>query len=213
MTNTERLITLARAELGTQENPKGSNNVKYNTWYYGHPVSGDAYPWCMVFVQWCFYALGQTLPYRTASCSALLGWYRANDKTTVHDNPVPGDIVIYNFGHTGIVTGSNGDSITAIEGNTGTLNRNNGGEVMEQTRKKSLVTAYITAVKEIPVMDYETWKSYMQKWLDEQASSPVPEWGRKELAQAITNGITDGSRPMAFCTRLEAALMADRAKK
>ena len=50
------IAAIARAEVDasdSSENPKGSNNVKYNTWYYGHPVSGEDYPWCAVFVSWC----------------------------------------------------------------------------------------------------------------------------------------------------------------
>ena len=48
----KELLRIATAEIGTKENPAGSNKVKYNTWYYGREVSGKAYPWCMVFVQW-----------------------------------------------------------------------------------------------------------------------------------------------------------------
>ena len=50
----DMVVATALAEVGTKEKPKNSNNVKYNTWYYGHPVKGDDYPWCMTFVQWCF---------------------------------------------------------------------------------------------------------------------------------------------------------------
>lgn len=46
-------IAAARAELGTKESPANSNNVRYNTWYYGKAVYGaTAYPWCCVFVCW-----------------------------------------------------------------------------------------------------------------------------------------------------------------
>ena len=37
------IAAIARAEVDApdgSEAPKGSNNVKYNTWYYGHPVFG-----------------------------------------------------------------------------------------------------------------------------------------------------------------------------
>ena len=50
----KELLRIASAEIGTKENPAGSNKVKYNTWYYERAVSGKAYPWCMVFVQWVF---------------------------------------------------------------------------------------------------------------------------------------------------------------
>jgi len=53
-----RLLAIASGEVGTTEYPPNSNNVKYNTWYYGHPVSGKNYPWCATFISWLFYMLG-----------------------------------------------------------------------------------------------------------------------------------------------------------
>ena len=68
----KELLRIATAEIGTKENPAGSNKVKYNTWYYGRAVSGKAYPWCMVFVQWVFDRAGIAVPIKTASCGTLL---------------------------------------------------------------------------------------------------------------------------------------------
>lgn len=51
-----QIAAVARAEVGAEgsvEAPPGSNNVKYNTWYYGHAVSGPDWAWCAVFVTWC----------------------------------------------------------------------------------------------------------------------------------------------------------------
>ena len=48
----EAYMQLAAEQIGTKEVPSGSNNVKYNTWYYGRAVSGSSYPWCQVFVCW-----------------------------------------------------------------------------------------------------------------------------------------------------------------
>lgn len=50
----EMVVQTALDEVGTKEKPKGSNKVKYNTWYYKKVVSGSAYPWCMAFVSWLF---------------------------------------------------------------------------------------------------------------------------------------------------------------
>lgn len=53
----DMVVATALAEVGTKESPKNSNNVKYNTWFYGHPVHDTKttkYPWCMAFVCWCF---------------------------------------------------------------------------------------------------------------------------------------------------------------
>lgn len=52
-----RLIAIANSEVGITEYPPNSNNVKYNTWYYGHTVQGDNYKWCAVFISYIFYVL------------------------------------------------------------------------------------------------------------------------------------------------------------
>ena len=141
-----KVLDIARSQIGVKEQPPGSNNVIYNKWYYGGVVSGATYPWCMAFVQWCFAEARTPLPYKTASCSALLNWYKRNQPERVSMTPHVGDIVLYTYGHCGIVETVNGDgTITAIEGNTGTHSENNGGEVMRKTRSQSaLINAYIT---------------------------------------------------------------------
>jgi len=148
----ERVLETARGELGTMESPANSNSVKYNTWFYGRAVSGAAYPWCMAFVQWVFARAEEELPYLTASCSALLGWYRANRPEAVVKDPRPGDIAIYSFGHTGIVEAVGRDgTITAIEGNTSpgaAGSQSNGGMVCRRTRAGSAVTAFIRPERE-----------------------------------------------------------------
>ena len=68
----ERLLAIAASQVGVKESPAGSNNVKYNTWYWGKIVSGDAWPWCAAFVSWLFAALAgeiqdETLPEDAAS--------------------------------------------------------------------------------------------------------------------------------------------------
>lgn len=50
----EDVINLAKSECGTTEWPPNSNNVKYNTWFYGHAVAGASYPWCAAFISWLF---------------------------------------------------------------------------------------------------------------------------------------------------------------
>ena len=138
MATVKDILAIARKELGTKESPANSNNVKYNTWFYGHAVrdtSAINYPWCMVFVQWCFAQAGQTLPCKTASCSALLNFYRQNFPECVKAKPNVGDIVIYTFGHTGIVESVSSGEFTAIEGNTSVSgSQSNGGEVCRKTR-------------------------------------------------------------------------------
>lgn len=151
-TDQQKVIDLAKAQVGTVESPKGSNKVRYNTWYYGREVSGSAYPWCMAFVQWVFAHAGMALPYKTASCSALLNWYKKNRPGQVHDAPKAGDIVIYDWGHTGIVTEViSSTAVRAVEGNTSATivgSQDNGGGVYERSRQRSKVSAYIRPYKE-----------------------------------------------------------------
>ena len=49
-----RILAIAEGEVGIKEYPPNTNNVKYNTWFYGQVVSGSAYPWCAVFISWLF---------------------------------------------------------------------------------------------------------------------------------------------------------------
>ena len=72
MGTVNELLTITRKQLSVREDPPNSNNVRYNTWYYGREVSGSAYPWCAVFVQWCFAQASVKLPKRTASCGDLM---------------------------------------------------------------------------------------------------------------------------------------------
>lgn len=60
-------------------------------------------------------------------------------------------------------------------------------------------------------MTYGTFKAYMEQYLIEQTAQSEPEWAEKELEAAKGNGITDGTYPMQFVPRYQAAIMANRA--
>lgn len=228
------IVLVAMGEQDTVEVPKGSNTVKYNTWYYGRQVFGSAYPWCMTFVQWVFAEAGMPLPYKTASCSDLLRWYRENAPRCIVSDPQPGDIVIYNFGHTGIIYDVASTFVCAVEGNTDRNGSANGGGVLKRQRAKTTVTAYIRPVRkakeEIEVFDPtkitdEQMGEILMRLTDAQiydlmqrgnrhaGSLDAPDWSVDEYGEAIAQGVTDGTRPMATVTRLEAALMAKRASE
>ena len=133
-------LEVAISQIGYTEYPPDSNRTKYGEWY---GLNGQ--PWCMIFVQWCFDQAGTPLPYKTPSCSELLNWYRQNEPELVRSLPETGDIVIYSFGHTGIVESADHEraTITAIEGNTSTTSDDNGGAVMRRTRAMSTASAFI----------------------------------------------------------------------
>lgn len=203
-----KALEAARGQLGTRESPAGSNRTPYGQWYGWNGV-----PWCMIFVQWCFDRAGKPLPYRTASCSALLRWYREHQPERVVSDPRAGDIVIYRFGHTGIVEQAEGNAVTAIEGNTSpgeAGSQSNGGGVFRRIRTRDVAAAYIRPFdgeeeamsgKEI----YEALNSYLR-------TQPVPDWAEKEWREAVERGITDGSDPMALIPRYQAAILALRAR-
>ena len=149
MATAKDVLDIARRELGTKEDPAGSNRVKYNTWYYGREVSGAAYPWCMVFVQWCFHQAGIPLPLKTASCGALMNAAKKVG-TWVTGGFRPGDVAIYDFpggaatDHCGIVEKVTLTGAVAIEGNTSQAgSQSNGGMVCRKDRPASLIVGAV----------------------------------------------------------------------
>lgn len=149
MTNADRLINIAAGDIGYIESPAGSNKTKYGVWYGWNGVA-----WCMMAVQYWYAMAGKPLPYKTASCSALLNWYNTHSPHLVSKAPRKGDIVIYDFGHTGIYVGDNGDgaTFTAIEGNTSRdssgSQSNGGGVYLRSDRRYSSVTAFINGLEQ-----------------------------------------------------------------
>ncbi len=214
----DSLLTLARGELGVSERPAGSNNVKYNTAYYGREVSGAGYPWCCVFVWWLFQQTGASALFygggRTAYCPALLTYHK---KQAVKKDYRPGDVIFFNFSgktgaaHVGICEKWDGEHITTIDGNTGSGNEANGGAVMRRTRhKKYIVGAYRPAYQEEEILTQLQFDNLMADWLARQSERPESPWGKMPEAKRL--GITDGTRPQSFATREEVATMIVSAK-
>lgn len=142
------IIEIAKSQLGIKEEPAGSNNVLYNTDYYGREVSGPAYPWCVVFGWWVFRQAGLSKLFfdggKVASCTKLIEW--AKPLGMITKTPIKGDIVIYQFGsnrHFGLVDKVTKNKVYSYEGNTGNDSDNNGGEVMYRTRDIKSVLCFI----------------------------------------------------------------------
>lgn len=146
MATVNDILKIAKAEIGVKESPANSNNVKYNTWYYGKSVNGSAYPWCAAFVSWVFSQVDSTLIKKSASCMEIGNWFKSNNQWKTN-NPQPGDVVFFKFNtnsrwtnHIGLVESVNVDgSINTIEGNTSDSSDDNGGSVMRRTRKSNIV--------------------------------------------------------------------------
>ena len=200
MATAKDILAVARKELGVKEAPANSNNVKYNTAYYGQEVwdgkAGGKYPWCVAFLWRVFHqaeADGQFYGgKKTASCGTLMDYAIDHDQW-VTGNYQPGDIVIMDFpgnkfrtDHCGIVVTALTDGVRTIEGNTGVGNDSNGGEVMERTRPLSVIIgayrphyAEETAKKEDKPMTYKYLKD-------------IPEKFRPIINDLMTAGIIQG---------------------
>ena len=138
------LLNVARRELGTAENPPGSNDVKYTRW-----AGMVGQPWCDIFVSWCIDQAGMkpaegfhayTPEHYDAFRRRGRGWPGTAGIQ-------PGDVVFYDFpggpdriSHVGIVETVNPNgSFVAIEGNTDERGGRTGGKVMRQLRSTSVV--------------------------------------------------------------------------
>ena len=211
------LLDLARKELGTVET--GPGQVKYNTAYYGRAVAGGQYAWCAVFIWWLFRQAGISRLYfdggKTAYVPSLLHWARG--RKLLADAPQPGDLVIFDFSgkgkaqHIGLCESADRETVTTIDGNTGS--GSTGGKVLRRRRSKRTVLAVIRPdYPKEEAMTQEEFDKYMDNLLKRQADrQPDRSWQIQGLDRATQAGITDGTRPLAFCTRVEAAIMAANA--
>ena len=193
----ETILDLARSQIGVKESPPNSNNVKYNTWYYGRGVSGDAFPWCCAFQAWLFHECAASELFyggqKTASCTTLYNFYKANAQIVDTAEAQPGDLVFFTFNdsdrkkgiknHIGICEANEQGYITTIDGNTGTTNEANGGAVMRKRRAWKYVTgvarpAYSAEDKE------ETEDMKIYHWF-----ADMPDWARPSAEKAYKKGI------------------------
>lgn len=162
MAKASDLIKKAVGEIGVKENPSGSNNVKYNTEYYGRAVQGSSYPWCCAFIWWLFKKCNASKLFydgkKTAYCPAVESWGRSKKLTVERSKGKPGDIILFDFYgkgesvHIGIIEKVVGNKYQCIEGNTSTTSDDNGGAVMRRTRPLSVVRCIIR-----PKYDNETY--------------------------------------------------------
>ena len=131
----QAFVAMAKSQIGTKET--GKNNVKYNTWFYGHAVNGDNYAWCAVFVLWCakevlgdykkiFNRTGMAHDVQTSAVSKGGSWILKDNfakNATSAAKCKPGDIITFDpnhngtADHVGIVEKVSGTTIYTIEGN------------------------------------------------------------------------------------------------
>lgn len=180
-----QVLDLARSQIGIKATD--IKRCKYNKWYYGSDVSGSAYDWCEVFIQWLFAQLDASdmLYTKTANCGAQgLAFYNKG-KLVTKDYKV-GDIVffhwsndkssyvssVYTMDHVGIIEKVNSDgTYTTIEGNTGDTSN---GEVMRRTRYASQIScACRPAYKAEASIEFRTYSIKMSKiWKGASTNKP-----------------------------------------
>ena len=115
------IVSIAKGQLGYTET--GNNIVKY--WNDLGYSSMQGSSWCAAFVVWCARKAGigaDVIPTAFSSYAATnsmrnfylnKGTYYYRGSTT----PRKGDIIIFNHGHTGLVTGADSNKVYTIEGN------------------------------------------------------------------------------------------------
>lgn len=193
MATANELLAIARKQLGVCESPPNSNNVRYNTWYYGREVMGSAYPWCMAFVQWVFAQAGVKLPLRTASCGQLMNAAKAAG-CWVTTGFLTGDVVIYDFpggaatDHCGIVETELPDyGVQAIEGNTSQSgSQSNGGQVCRKNRPSKYIVGAVRP-------KYEPEKKEDDNVVTYKTLNDVPSWYKAAVKKAVDKGALSGT--------------------
>lgn len=149
----DKILSIAKSYIGVAEKPANSNNVIFNTHYYGKPVSGS-YPWCCTFVWDVFRLAGASALFfngqKTAYCPAVQTWATKEKLTVDKLKGKPGDLVLFDWNknnaadHIGfILENKGGGTYTTIEGNTSVTSNDNGGKVMQRTRKTSEILMII----------------------------------------------------------------------
>jgi hypothetical protein len=145
----------AQSQLGYKEQPAGSNNTKYGSWY-GMNYS----PWCAMFVSWCFELGAQDCGTGSPSFQAGKSYsyvpYVVSDARenrnglSVTQTPAGGDLVCFDwqgdgvFDHIGLFENwSSGRVFDCLEGNTSTSDDSNGGEVMRRQRDAATIPGLV----------------------------------------------------------------------
>ena len=206
----EKVIAVARGELGNTEFPPGSNLQKY-----GEAYGLNGVPWCLQFLWWCCREAGESAAFfagaKTASCGTFLRWYTEQGQTVPVSAAQPGDVVILNFSgttdtqHCGLIWNVRKHYLQTYEGNTSPGaegSQDNGGCVADKVRYPSQIVGVckMTYTKKKPKIDWEG------HWAEEHI--------RYCIEHGYMQGYDDGTfRPNGPITRAELATIIHRMKE
>jgi hypothetical protein len=218
----QKLLDVSAKYVGVTEYPPNSNNVVFNTHYYGHEVSGDDFPWCAAYVWDMFREAGLSALFyggkKTAMCAELLSYAEAHGQFIAKDKLLTGDVVLFKFAtnkrrsnHTGIaITDVKNGKLTVREGNTSSTSDDNGGAVMDRVRTLDNIVGGYRPKYEEDEMTYEDFKGFMEKYETEKRSQPVSSWAKGAWDKLTEAAVFDGSAPRAELTREQAAALIER---
>ena len=189
--------------------------------------------WCAATVTAAGIQAGlQNIIFGECSCSRMVALYQQAGRWMEDDayKPQIGDIVMYRWddganyaatdntsspNHVGVVAEVNGRVLTIIEWNKGQKVATRSLFVNGRYIRGYCLPDYasMAETEDNEEMTQEQFNQMAEVWMAQRGAQALTEdWQREGLARAMSAGITDGSRPLAPCTRLEAAMMAAAAK-
>lgn len=206
-----KVIEVARADLGYTESPPGSNMTKY-----GEAYGMNGVPWCVEALWFWFNEAEERMAFfgggKTASCSLLLRWYKEQGLVVDKRDIQIGDILILNFSgtqdtqHCGLVVdkGKLAGTWYTIEGNT------TPGEEGSQD-DGGCVALKMRSVKSVVAVCRPQYKPDDPQPVDDVTGhwfTPSVEWAREK---GLIKNYPDGSfKPNQPITRAEACVMLER---
>ena len=145
----------ARRRIGVRERPPGSNSGPEVDAYLRRVGLGPGHFWCLAFVYYCVDEAARKrrtrnpLP-KTASCSRLYRWAKANGRLVTQ--PEPGDIFLCIGGetghyHAGFVEGPvRGEHFPTVEGNSNAEGSANGIGVFRRSRGRLVASCHYVRI-------------------------------------------------------------------
>jgi hypothetical protein len=161
-----KLADIAETQIGVREEGGNNKGATVRQYQFATNLQPSAWPWCAAFVCWCVqhwlespankHWLGLKIMTpegwrpRTAAAFGFIPWSRERPATTLMlpetATPQRGDIVVFDFSHIGIVSGTSRTKVLTIEGNTngrGDRDSTSGDGVWSKERPRSLARCYI----------------------------------------------------------------------